>query len=211
MTYKQLERMVYDLMGVTTPPWPLRVRTKSLLNQVYMRTIAENRLNAGRASLAFTAGDPMVTLPAGVLEVRTIRAGGTVLRMASDVEMARHEAGDVTFGVVGDGPQVWTLVAPDRIMVWPAPTVTDPAGAELLYTLVVPKMSAETDVPSALPEPWHDLLAWMVVSQLASDPQDRAQAQVTVQDMRTGLAEHVADRGGDDTFRIKLVGYPGRS
>lgn len=210
MTYGELERMVYDLMGVTTPPWPLQVRVKSLLNQKYLRVVAESHLSDTRANLAFVAGVPEVSLPAGFLEVRSIRAGGVVLRMASDAEFAALRAGESAYGAAAMGPQVWVLKDPGQILVWPAPTESTLTGAELLYASVVTKMSLDTDVPAALPEPWHDLLAWMVLSEVGGTDQEKMQAASIVGDMRGGLVRHLGSRGGRGAGRIKLTGYPSR-
>ena len=209
MTFKELQRQVYDLLGVTVPPWPLQVRAKALINQAYMRFTAESHLRSEVASVAFVPGDPFIQVPADFLEVRSIRVDGTVLRLAADSELADLHATMFTGGDGGGGPRVWVLMGPGNIALWPAPG-SGVSEIELVYTAVTPEMSDDSDVPSDLPVPWHPLLAWAAVAELAVSDSAKAAAASKVQEIRGGLVAHVASRGGDDSSRIKLRGYPGR-
>lgn len=202
--------MVFDLVGAVSPPWPLQVRVRRLLNSAYMQVVADYGLIQKSADLAFTAGDPFVDLPADFLKAMSVRAGGRVLRMVSDAEWAAYEAGDVQWGASTDGPSVWVLANPSQIMVWPAPSESTSTGGVLRYVAEATEMASDSDEPSVLPETWHDLLAWIVISQVGPTDQVKAHAAGVVNLQRSSLGVHVADRGGDDSSRITLRGYPGR-
>lgn len=208
MTLGDLERQVYDLLGVTQPPWPLVVRTRRLLNQAYLRVAAEAKLNRDTWWVSATPNADVINKPDECLEIETVvGSGGRVLRMASLSEYHAARAAGWATDDPGRGPVMWVSMNPWSIMVWPP--AGDPDGVEIFGTRVVTEMQDESYSPEVLPEPWHGLLAWMVVAQIGG-AEDRALAQAMVADMRAGLFEHVADRGGDDTSRIKLRGYPGR-
>ncbi len=210
MTLAEMQREVYDLMGLTQPPWPIALRVKRSLIQAHLRVIAEEKLNHARADLAFVANDPDVALPADFLEIRSVRRDEKVLEMWDDEGLARWRAGEVTSGTATDAPYAFMMKEPNRITIFPTPTTSDSTGLDLYYVAKITKMALDADEPAGLPEPWHELLVQMVVAKLG--PADRRrEAKQDVAELRGSLHAHVADRMGDGPFRIRLRGFIGRA
>ena len=82
-------------------------------------------------------------------------------------------------------------------------------GAELWYVAKITPMASGTSSPDGIPEPWHELLVYMVAAKIGP-VEWRAGWQDMVSQMRLALHNHVSERTGDDSYRIKLKGYPGR-
>lgn len=211
MTRDDLERDVYDEMGVAAPSWAIQRRVVKALTQAHLRVVAEEKLNHARADLAFVADDPDVALPADFLEIRALRRGGVVLREVTDPEYAALVATDsAPATAVGyDGPMVYTMKEPNRLTVFPAPTATAASGAQLWYVAKITPMAAGASTPAGIPEPWHELLVNMVLAKLGPGA-TRVQWSQEARELRAALHNHVSERTGDDSYRVKMRGYPGR-
>lgn len=211
MTRDEMERDVYDEMGVATPSWPIQRRVVKALTQAHIRVVAEEKLNHARADLAFVANDPDVALPADFLEIRSLRRSGVVLREVTDPEYAALVAANSVSAtlVAYDGPMVYAMKEPNRVTVFPTPTAAVTLGAELWYVAKITPMASGAASPDGIPEPWHELLVCMVLAKLGPVPL-RPRWLEESRELRLALHYHVAERTGDDSYRIKLKGYPGR-
>lgn len=206
MTFRELQDFVYAQLGVVEPPWQMQVQVKRALVRAHVRIAAERQMRHAVADLAFLAGDPIVALPADFVSIRSIRRDGELMRQVDEVEYARMLTQNESFGFTG--PAVFVMQEPDRLEVFPIPETTDSTGAVLEYVQRAPAMSADSDVPVGIPEPWHELVAYTVLAQMGSmEVKNYAVQQVGL--MTESLKSHIGGRTGDE-YRIQLRGYPRR-
>lgn len=211
MTYKELQRSVFDRLGLAEPPWPVALQVRRLLNTEYQRLVAEEDLSATKADLALVAADPLVTLPSDFLKILALRRGTGRMFLITADEFAQREGTNTASGLTTstDGPWYYMFEAPLRIRVQPTPTTSDAAGIVAWYVNRPVPMSLDTDVPAALYGEWQDILIERVVLRQATSMGKTdlaAEARVTLGELMGSLVRVNNEREGG-TYQIPIAAY----
>ena len=195
MTRAELRTYVQDRLGLSTGDTAKNTQIQGLLNREYDRLVALNRLSLTSASLTYSSGNAVVSLPAGLRSVEGIYTPGGNLRPVSAAKLSDYEAA-YSGSLAPSSPTFYALLtAPTTgagsIRVWPAPT-SSASDWRILYQANTTDMASDSDVPTLLPEPWHPLLAEMVAYRMAVSEESGEVAQMTERLVTAGMAELAA-------------------
>lgn len=192
--------MVLLRLGVSAGDTQMTNYIHSLLNTEYLRLCAEESLLEKTAALALVAGNNVVDMPNDWQRTIQITEDGIPLRPVTALEYSDIKA-------AGGPRRVYFPQSPERILVAPAPSTSDPQGLEIIYVARPPVLDDDSDVPSALPLEFHDLLAELVLirAYLAEEDATFAQAaQVNAQGLLDRLRGHRRVSGGEGIGKMVL-------
>lgn len=165
MTFLEMQTYVLDRLSIHTTDTAKVTQVKNALNRVRDRLVAMERLNVTIADLTFTANATTATLPAGVMEILSVRTGTNTLEPVSWNELATYRLSTTPLQT---GPLVYMRDgAGTTIQIWPAPTTTATVTASVAYVAQPTELSADGDTPSEIPRAYHDLLCELAIIRVA--------------------------------------------
>lgn len=203
MTLAELRTLVLNRLGMSSAETSVVSLIDSLLNEEYALLVAEERLAVERVSLVYTADDPLVHLPNGLLEIVSIATGDAVLRQTTREDMAQYGLGPADTGVAA-----YAFEPPNQIRLPWAPEENDNDGATLTYVPAPAEMTLDADEPEVVPSPFHRLLAERVIVILAGSEEEpflvnhaSAEADRLTRALRAHLGRRVGAVGPTITVR----------
>ena len=211
LTFGDIERFVYDRLGVDEPQYPLRLRVKSLIVTEHRRICAENELTVTKGTLATVAADPLVTLPADFMRLKSMARGQyRMFPVGWDEFMEKFALEQAAgSGDTGNNSLYFAFEPPLRIRLSPTPTVSSATAITLWYVYRPVAMVAATDVPDGLYDEWVDVLIERVVlrvARIAGKPEVVEDAREAADELMKRLQEAMPMRGSDSN-RIPLPAY----
>ena len=205
MTRDDLTSLVLDRLSVSSSETDKVALVHLLLNQEYVRLVAEEKLAIERADLIYTADDPLVDLPDDFSQIVKITVGGAPIRPISREDLAQYE------GSVFDSEiAAYTFEAPNRIRLPWAPEADDAAGAVLTYVPRPTLLATGSDEPSVIPYEYHDILAERVIVRMGAaeeEPFLANSAQQLADDILRRMRAFLGRRSGGlgPTIRVRGV------
>lgn len=211
ITFRDMQRFVYDRLGVATPTYPIELRTKSLLVTEHRRLCAEHDLTLTSGTLATVADNPLVTLPADFMKLKQIIRGQYRVFPVGADEFAERAALEAAAGSAdtGNNSLYAMFEGPLRLRITPTPTLTSATAMTLWYCYRPVAMSADSDLPDGIYDEWADVLIESVVlrmSRIAGRPELVEDAKEARNELLERLGTAMADRQ-NATGRIPLPGY----
>ena len=210
MNLAQLRTYVLDRLSIDSTDTAKVTQIDRQLNTEYLRVVAEERLNVTKTTLALVADSQVVDLPDDWTETLALQRGATVMIPASFEKFAELDAAGTNAGY--DAPIFYYQESPDRLRVFPTPTTTDPDGLTLWYCARPDAMALDLDIPSQIPEEYHDMLGELVVHRIAMSEEafDLAQSAKQIADeLRGRLIGQMKKRQGPGPRRLRLAVYHG--
>lgn len=192
--------MILLRLGVSSADTQMTTYVHTLLNTEYLRLAAEENLLEKSGTLTTVANNSIVDLPDDWQRTIQILEDGVALRPVTALEFADISA-------AGGPRRVYFPESPERIRLAPAPTESNPQGLTILYVARPPALDSDSDVPSALPVEYHDLLAELVLMRafLAEEDAGFAQAaQVNAQGLLDRLRAHKRMSAGEGIGKMIL-------
>lgn len=186
MTLGQMTSMALLRLGVSSSDTQLTDYIKSLINTEYIRLAAEEALYEKTGTLSLVAGSAIVDLPNDWQRTVQITEGGKALRPVTSLE---YTEATISAGV----HRVYMQESPERILVAPVPTTSDPDGLSIIYVARPTQLTTDASVPDALPVEYHDLLVELALMRafLAEEDLNLAQgAQANAQGLLDRLRAH---------------------
>jgi hypothetical protein len=211
ITFGDIERFVYDRLGIDEPAYPLKLRTKSMIVTEHRRLAAENELTVTQGTLATVAADPLVTLPADFMRLKAAVRGKYRMFPVGPDEFAEKYAVEQAAGSsdTGDNSLFFMFEPPLRLRLSPTPTVSAAAAITVWYVYRPVAMTASTDVPDGLYDEWVDCLIERVVYRMARQagrPEIMDDAKVAADEYLARMQASMPIRQ-NDTNRVPIDGY----
>ena len=198
MTLSDLVEMVRLRVGVSSSDTRMTAYIKKLIALEYQRTAAEEGLLEKVATLSLVKDDHVVDLPNDWQRTLQILEGNVALRPITALEYASTINGYY-------GPRVYFPQPPERILVSPVPSASDAQGLTIIYVAQPDALVNDSDVPTALPSEYHDLLAELAIMRTylaEEDPNMMQTAQAQASDIHGRLRAHMNMREGRGFSRI---------
>jgi hypothetical protein len=213
VTFGEIQTAVNEALGFTSGSAKV-TRVQGYINQEYLRLAAEFKLDyATDVGLAVTANTELVTLPADLTRIETIRHDGTTLIRRDAPDLARLAAARVAASATATGPVWYDYDGPLGIRIEPpfGATYTAPnSPLTLRYVVGATVMTAAGNTPTILPAPYHQILVEYALYRMANAEESHTQAadaQAEYQRLAAGLREHVVTRQGVPDGRIRRRHY----
>lgn len=210
MTRGELTSAVLERFGVGSSRTAFVTQIQGHLNRIYVREVVALGLLKATTTVALTAGDEIVYLPPDFAEVDTFRLGATILVPRTSPGVMTGAAQAV---IDGDswtaGPRYYDYFPPDRLRVGPVPSDDEVTGS-LVYRAKPDLMTADADVPDAIPAEYHDLLLEMAVWRMAPNQEEPGMGQDALGAagvLREELRESLGRVAGNTSDRIRRRFY----
>lgn len=200
MTRAELTDAIRLRLGVSDSDSRMTTFIHSQLNTEYLRLAAEEALLEKTATLTTVAGNNVVDLPDDWQRTLQIIQGGVPLRPVTALEYADIDG-------AGSPRRVYFPQSPERILIAPAPSVSEAQGLTIIYVARPPALDADSDTPSALPVEYHDILVELVLIRafLAEEDATLSQAaQINAQGLIDRLRAHTRMSGGEGVGKMVL-------
>lgn len=201
MTFSQQKTYIRERLGISSTDTSKDTEIGLYLNAAILEVVADHALKTSKADLAFTAADPLVTLPADWVRTLSIQRGTVTLQPITWEEYAEFTAGERS----ADGPLYYDQASGTKLRVLPTPGDTDATGAVIWYV-----QSPTADDPVDIPAQFHSLpcervVALMAAAEEALDLVRDAEARAI--DLEDRLARFLQKRVGEGSQIIPLRVY----
>lgn len=186
MNVADMTDMALLRLGVSSSDTRMKNYIKSLLNTEYIRLAAEEALYEKTGTLSLVAGSAIVDLPNDWQRTIHITEGGKALRPVTSLEYTEANLSNGRY-------RVYMQESPERILVAPEPTTSDPDGLSIIYVARPAELVGDSSVPTALPVEYHDLLVELALMRafLAEEDVTLSQgAQMNAQGLLDRLRAH---------------------
>jgi len=200
-TFLELKDLVRERLGIPTSDTSRNTQITRLLNSHYFQTAVEAETTLSTVALTFTISVPTVALGATVEKVKSIFTAAGRLDPVSASRFAFY-AGSFFTTDLPAAPRYFIVMKAAttlELRLWPTPTATD--ATPLAFVITSPTaLSADGDIPQAIPVAWHPLIGERVVLDiaLAEDNAELAnQARTNVNQWMGTLVQHMRDRMGE--------------
>lgn len=208
MTRAEIRAYILARLSLSSADTSRVTTINTLMDQVYLRLAAKYQTTTATAALAFTSGTATVTLPTDLVEVLSIEKGKYTLIPVDADRYAELQGQAYT-----SDPLYYFRSGLLEIRIVPTPTATDAAAATCFYVQAPATLTAGGDSasPSAIPTQFHDLIAELVVAQVAMDEEEFAThasgALATASRLEAELRLHMNTRGGQGPRRVVSARY----
>jgi len=167
MTYLELRTYVLDRLTISTDDTGRTTQINTAIQQARYRLSAEFRLKKATATIDFTADTETITLPAGVVEILSMYTDDYILQPITEQELA-----EVSADAAGE-PQVYVVDGSSTtVRVRPTPSTTQVGAVTIYYVSRPTALSADGDIPSEMPDEFHDLIAEEAIARIAMSEED---------------------------------------
>lgn len=175
MTFLEIRTYVLDRLGIVATDTPRVTQINGVVNSEYERLAAITKATLTVAAVTFTVASQAVTLPT-VLSIEGLRgSNNNILKPIPIREMLRYEATYLTTDLPSQ-PAFYALLSPAAARIWPAQLTTNDTTAQLAYVAVPTPLTADGNVPSALPTWMHNLIGEAAVYRMAMTEENWEQA-----------------------------------
>lgn len=166
MTLDDLRTYVRQRLTVSTADSATTTQIDTAINQARLRLVARFRLKVATTTLDFTADTETVALPSDCTEILSISTADYLLQAINE-----QDFGQLTSG--SGGPQVFVRDGTSAVIrVRPVPQSTENDAATIRYVQRPTALSSGTDVPSEVPDEFHDLVGELAVHRIAQNEED---------------------------------------
>ncbi len=209
MTRAEIRAYVLARLSLSSTDTARVTSINTLIDQVYLRLAGKYRLKKATSSLTFTAGTATVTLPSDLMEILSIQRGTRSMQPIDEDRFAQLVGQEYQ----GVDPVSYYRVDLPTIRVVPTPQTTNAAAATLHYVQAPTTLATGGDSasPASLPTQFHDLIAELVIAQVAMDEEEfgghMAAASATASRLEGELALHMNVREGAGTHRVLSARY----